>query len=71
MTATVICPLFLLQVPLSLKNGINEHYDSITGKPLGVPYNGMTCTVITLMLDGLTTKHTLKLKNPIRKLSNP
>ena len=71
MTATVICPRFLLQVPLSLKNGINEHYDSINGKPLGVAYNGMTCTVITLMPDGLTTQHTLQLKNTAQKLSKP
>jgi len=46
----------------ALKNGINEHYDSLTGKPLGVPYNGMTCTVLTLMLDGLTRQHRLKIK---------
>ena len=46
----------------ALKNGISEHYDSITGKPLGVPYLGMTCTVLTLMLDGLSSQHTLKSK---------
>jgi hypothetical protein len=55
----------------ALKNGINEHYDSITGKPLGVPYNGMTCTVITMMLDGLTRQHTLQLKTTAQKLSKP
>ena len=47
----------------ALKNGISEHYDSITGKPLGVPYLGMTCTVLTLMLDGLSSRHKLKLKS--------
>jgi len=46
----------------ALKNGISEHYDSITGKPLGVPFLGMTCTVLTLMLDGLSRQHPLKLK---------
>ena len=46
----------------ALQNGISEHYDSITGKPLGVPYLGMTCTVLTLMLDGLSSRFTLKLK---------
>ena len=51
----------------ALKNGINEHYDSITGKPLGVPYNGMTCTVVTMMLDGLTSRHNLKLKAAAKK----
>ncbi len=46
----------------ALQNGISEHYDSVTGKPLGVPYLGMTCTVLTLMLDGLTRRHKLKVK---------
>ena len=46
----------------ALKNGISEHYDSMTGKPLGVPYNGMTCTVLTLMLDALSSQYTLKVK---------
>jgi len=46
----------------ALKNGINEHYDSMTGKPLGVPYNGMTCTVVTMMLDGLARQYKLKAK---------
>ncbi len=49
----------------ALKNGINEHYDSITGKPLGVPYNGMTCTVITMMLDGMSEKFKLKVKKQL------
>jgi len=47
----------------ALKNGINEHYDSMTGKPLGVPYNGMTCTVVTMMLDGLARQYKLKAKS--------
>jgi len=46
----------------ALKNGINEHYDSISGKPLGVPYNGMTCTIITMMLDGLSNNYKLRIK---------
>jgi glycogen debranching enzyme len=44
----------------TLKNGINEHYDSISGRPLGVPFNGMTCTIVTMMLDGLTNRYKLK-----------
>ena len=47
----------------ALKNGISEHYDSVTGKPLGVPYLGMTCTVLTLMVDGLSSRYTLKVKS--------
>jgi len=46
----------------ALNQGISEHYDSITGKPLGVPYLGMTCTVLTLMLDRLSSRYKLKLK---------
>jgi glycogen debranching enzyme len=46
----------------ALKNGISEHYDSMTGKPLGIPDNGATCTVLTLMLDGLSSQHELKVK---------
>jgi hypothetical protein len=34
----------------------------MTGKPLGVPYNGMICTVLTLMLDALSRQYTLKVK---------
>ena len=49
----------------ALKNGISEHYDSISGKPLGVPYNGMTCTIVTMMLDGLSDKYRLKVKDRI------
>ena len=46
----------------AIKNGINEHYDSVSGKPLGVPDYSMSCTLVTLMLDGLAQKHTLKLR---------
>ncbi|MBW7991083.1 MAG: hypothetical protein FVQ84_13855 [Planctomycetes bacterium] len=43
----------------AIKNGISEHYDSISGKTLGVEYLGMTCTIVTMMLDGLTSKYKL------------
>jgi putative isomerase len=46
----------------ALQNGINEHYDSVSGKPLGVPDYSMSCTLVTMMLDGLAKKHTLKLR---------
>jgi putative isomerase len=45
----------------ALKSGISEHYNSITGKPLGVPYLGMCCTLVTMMLDGLCRRYQLKL----------
>jgi glycogen debranching enzyme len=47
----------------ALRNGISEHYDSVTGKPLGVPYLGMTCTLVTMMLDGLSKEYKLRAKN--------
>ena len=46
----------------AIANGISEHYDSVTGKPLGVPDYCMSCTLVTMMLDGLTQTHTLKTK---------
>lgn len=51
----------------ALKNGINEHYDSLSGQPLGVPYLGMTCTIVTMMLDNLSKKYKLSIsKKAIR-----
>ena len=49
----------------ALKHGINEHYDSVTGRPLGVGNLGMSCTIITLMLDQLTNRYHLKLKGAV------
>ena len=46
----------------AIKNGISERYDSASGKKLGVEYLGMTCTIITMMLDGLCRKHQLRIK---------
>ena len=47
----------------AIKNGISEHYDSVSGKGLGVPDYCMSCTLVTMMLDGLAQKHALKLRN--------
>lgn len=47
----------------AIKNGISEHYDSVTGKPLGVPDYCMSSTLVTLMLDGLSKAYTLRLRN--------
>ena len=46
----------------AITNGISEHYDSMTGKPLGVPDYCMSCTLVTMMLDGLTRAHALKVR---------
>jgi putative isomerase len=39
----------------ALHAGISERYDSLTGEPLGVQGLGMSATVLTMMLDGLTS----------------
>ena len=41
----------------AIRVGINEHYDSQTGAPLGVAKLGMSGVILTLALDGLTTHH--------------
>jgi glycogen debranching enzyme len=41
----------------AIRVGISEHYDSLTGKPLGVAGLGMSAVVITMALDGLSRKH--------------
>lgn len=46
----------------AITNGISEHYDSISGKPLGVRDYCMSSTLVTMMLDGLAEKHKLKLR---------
>jgi putative isomerase len=46
----------------AIEHGISEHYDSVTGETLGVEYLGMTCTLVTMMLDGLTRKYKLAVK---------
>jgi len=45
----------------AIRNGISEHYDSMSGKPLGVRDYCMSCTLVTMMLDGLTHEHELRL----------
>ena len=47
----------------AIKNGISEHYDAVSGKGLGVADYCMSCTLVTMMLDGLTQRHTLKLRH--------
>lgn len=39
----------------ALRVGISERYDSISGEPLGVRGLAMSATVLTMMLDGLTS----------------
>ena len=46
----------------ALKNGVSEHYDAVSGKPLGVTFLGMSCTIATLMLDGLGRRYSVRAK---------
>jgi len=49
----------------AIKNGISEHYDSVSGEPLCIRDYCMSSTLVTLMLDGLTKKHRLKFSNSV------
>jgi putative isomerase len=40
----------------AMRVGISERYDSLTGAPLGVAGLGMSATLLTMMLDGLTSR---------------
>ncbi len=40
----------------ALRVGISERYDSLSGAPLGVAGLGMSATILTMMLDGITSE---------------
>ncbi|MGB6827890.1 MAG: hypothetical protein WBE41_07610, partial [Terracidiphilus sp.] len=44
----------------AIKVGISERYDSLSGAPLGVGGLGMSATIVTMMIDGLTSKYHLR-----------
>ena len=46
----------------AMKNGLSEHYDSITGKALGIPDYSMAATILAMMLDGLTKERKVALR---------
>lgn len=50
----------------AMRNGISEHYDSITGKPLGVAGLGMSAVVLTMALDGLSSAHRISARKAKR-----
>jgi glycogen debranching enzyme len=50
----------------AIENGISEHYDSVSGKPLGIRDYCMSCTLVTMMLDGLTREHNVALRDEPR-----
>lgn len=49
----------------AINNGISEHYDSISGRPLGVRDYCMCSTLVAMLLDRLTQKHELKLRDHV------
>lgn len=49
----------------ALRVGISEHYDSISGRKLGVPGLGMSSTMLTMALDGLTSPaYSIRVRQP-------
>jgi len=46
----------------AIKNGINEHYDSVSGRGIGIQDYCMSSTLVTMMLDGLTQRYRLNHK---------
>jgi putative isomerase len=40
-------------IDLIRQQGVNEHYDPITGKPLGIPGIGMTAAVVSMVVESL------------------
>ena len=53
-----------LTVANALKAGISERYDSQSGAPLGVKGLGMSATIITMMLDDLTSRYKVRVIAP-------
>jgi putative isomerase len=50
----------------AMKVGISEHYDSISGAPLGVAGLGMSATTLTMALDGLTSSaYTIRMRKQV------
>ena len=45
----------------ALKVGISEHYDSLSGAPLGVPNLGMSSVLLTIALEGLSPRHSIQI----------
>lgn len=44
----------------ALKTGVSEHYDTQTGAPLGVPNLGMSAVMLSMVLDGLSPRHVMR-----------
>ena len=46
----------------AIRVGISEHYDSLSGTPLGVTGLGMSAVVLTMALDGLSPAHKIAIR---------
>lgn len=46
----------------AIVHGISENYNSMTGEGIGVPNYTMSSTILTMMLDGLTVRHQVKVR---------
>ena len=57
-----------LTIDNAIKVGISEHYDSQTGRALGVPFLGMSAVILTMALDGLGAKR--RMTTTARPLDN-
>ena len=44
-----------------LKNGVGENYNSLNGKSMRYDYIALSCTTITMILDGLCQQYSLKI----------
>ena len=53
----------------ALRVGIGERYDSLTGRPLGVTGLGMSCTLLTMILDGLTRNYSAEARSRVSRSS--
>ena len=51
----------------AIQQGISERYDSVSGKALGVRFLGMSCSIATMMLDGLGRKHSVRVKGAVAR----
>jgi len=48
----------------TLRAGVSERYDSLTGAPLGVAGLGMSATTLSMILDGLTSdRYRMQVRN--------
>jgi glycogen debranching enzyme len=45
----------------AMKMGVSEHYDTQSGAPLGVKFLGMSAVLLTIALEGLSPKYSIRI----------